>query len=333
MSSPATAKITLPAVKPMLARLARQPFDSPDYLFELKWDGIRALAFAEGGQLRLQSRTGRVISSQFPELTEAIPKLLKVDGTILDGELVCLDQHGRPSFPRIQQRLNQKSTHVARRYPVHFIAFDLLYSEGISLMREPLSVRKNILHEILEPDELVQACEFIESDGKAFFQATCDLGLEGIMAKEKSGLYLPGKRSPGWLKVKRVRECDFVVAGYTFGGKRKELFSSLLLGLYNENEQLEYVGSVGTGFSVSEAKEMYQDLTQLHANDCPFKTTPNIQKFIYWCRPEMVCQVEYGEFTMDGKLRYPIYLRRRDDSSPTDCTLHEAPGWPSSFTR
>ena len=318
----------LPAtINPMLGRLAREPFDSPKHLFELKWDGMRALAFIEGGDLKILSRNGRNITSQFPELAE-LPAQVKSDLVVLDGEIVCLDEDNRPSFARLQTRIQARRVGLRRAHPVHFIAFDLLYAHGQSMMKESLVQRKNRLNEVLTPTDLIQVCEFVEGDGTAFFQATCDLGLEGIMAKEKSSIYQPGQRSPHWLKVKRIRESEFVIGGYSFGGARKELFSSLLLGLYDDKQRLTYVGSVGTGFSQDEAKNIYSELNTLHTEDRPFTTQPDVKRFIYWCQPQLVCQIEYGEFTLDGKLRYPIYLRLRDDKVPTDCTLNDAPGWP-----
>lgn len=238
----------LPAtIKPMLGRLVREPFDSAKHLFELKWDGMRALAFVEGGELRLFSRNARNITSQFPKLAEMTGQVSS-SPVVLDGEIVCLDEQNRPSFSRLQQRLQAKRVGLRRSHPVHFIAFDLLYAQGRSIMKMPLVDRKNRLNQVLQPTECVQACEFVENDGTAFFEATCNLGLEGIMAKEKSSIYIPGQRSPHWLKIKRIRESEFVVGGYSFGGA-KELFSSLLLGLYDDNGRLTYVGSVGTGFS------------------------------------------------------------------------------------
>ena len=331
-SSVAPAKGLPATISPMLARLTRHAFDSSNYIFELKWDGIRALAFIERGQLRLQSRNLRDITSQFPEL-DPLPGLVKADLAILDGELVCFDDQGHPSLTHMEQRLQrQAGGRVVRNPRVHFVAFDLLYLGGASVMAEPLVNRKNLLHEILKPTEVAQACEFINTDGNAFFQATCELGLEGIMAKEVSSQYQPGKRSAAWLKVKRVRESEFVIGGYTFGGRRKEPFSSLLLGLYDDRGRLVFVGQVGTGFSQTEAKQVHSSLQRLHTSDCPFTNPPNLQKFIYWCRPEVVCRVEYGEFTTDGKLRYPVCQTLTSDKPATDCRTVDAPGWPRVLT-
>ena len=201
----------------MLARLARHPFDSTEHFFELKWDGIRAMAFLEEGRLRLLSRTSRDITASFPELAD-LPGQVGARSVVLDGELVCLDSDGRPSFPLLQRRLGAAGRRGGRDNPVHFIAFDLLYLEGRSVMAEPLYSRKSRLHEIVRPSDMAQVCDLVDGDGAAFFQATCQHGLEGIVAKEKSSPYLPGRRSPHWLKVKRVRESEFVIGGYTFSG-------------------------------------------------------------------------------------------------------------------
>ena len=314
-------------IKPMLGRLARNSFDSPNHLFELKWDGMRALALIDGGTLKIISRNGRDITSNFPELTE-MPSHIKSAPLIIDGEIVCLDEQNKPSFSRLQQRVQSKRIGIRRTHPVTFIAFDLLYQNGLSVMKRALVERKNLLSDLLEPTDFAQVCEFVENDGTDFFQATCDLGLEGIMAKEKSSLYLPGQRSPQWLKIKRVRDSEFVIGGYSFGGARKELFSSLLLGLHDAEGRLNYVGSVGTGYTEAEAKNIFAVLKDIHIDARPFTSAPDVKRLMHWCRPELVCQVEYGEFTLDGKLRYPIFIGMREDKEAADCTLSDAPGWP-----
>ena len=323
---------SLPAtIRPMLARLAQLPFDSADHIFELKWDGIRALAFVAGGRTRLQNRNLDDITDRFPELKK-LASSVEADRVVLDGELVCFDDEGHPSLERMLRRIRpHEQGRAVRRPAVHFIAFDLLMIGGHSMMSEPLVQRKNVLHDILQPTALAQACEFIESDGKDFFQATCDLGLEGIVAKEKAGRYLPGKRSTSWLKVKRIRESEFVIGGYAFGGEHGELVGSLLLGLYDERQRLAFVGQVDVDLPRAEAKELLRGLQSLHATDCPFGHPPHLLKFIHWCRPELVCRVEYGEFTLDGMLRYPVYLTLRDDKPLIDCRIVDAHGWPSDL--
>ena len=182
----------------MLASLTRHPFDSPDYLYELKWDGIRALATVQGGSATLTDRNGREITHVFPELAQ-IGVQAKDGGTVLDGEIVCLDKEGRPSFSLLQERLAHPNAR-SRNAQANYIVFDVLYVNGMSVMKEPLHRRKARLHQLLPSSELVQPCAYIEREGKAFFHATCQLGLEGIVAKEKSSLYSPGKRSSAWQK-------------------------------------------------------------------------------------------------------------------------------------
>ena len=320
---------SLPAtISPMLASLARQPFDSPDHLFELKWDGMRCLAFFDEAGLRLQSRNLKDMTPQFPELT-TLPESIRAESAVLDGELVCFDKDGRPSLTRLRRRL--KTLDGGRRDPgpnAHYVAFDILYLDGHSLMELPLVERKVLLRETLEPSELAQPCEFVEANGVAFFQATCDHGLEGIMAKARSGQYHPGKRTNAWLKIKRVRECDFVVGGYTFGGAN-QYFSSLLLGLHDGQGRLVYVGQVGTGLSRTEAKEVYARLERVQSTEPPFDNPPSLERLVHWCRPAIVCSVQYGEFTEPGLVQYPTFLSLVDDKSPADCKLADAPGRPS----
>ncbi|MCE2404022.1 MAG: non-homologous end-joining DNA ligase [Dehalococcoidia bacterium] len=314
-------------VKPMLARLSRHPFDSAEHFFELKWDGIRAMAFLEDGRLRLLSRTSRDITGSFPELAD-LPSQVGARGVVLDGELVCLDSDGRPSFPLLQRRLSVAGRRGGRDNPVHFIAFDLLYLEGRSMMAEPLYSRKSRLHEIIRPSDMAQLCDLVDGDGAAFFQATCQHGLEGIVAKEKSSPYLPGRRSRHWLKVKRVRESEFVIGGYTFAGGNRDAFDSLLLGLYDDEKRLVFVGQVSAGLSGAAARELGRDLQRIHVEECPFGSLPRVRRLMFWCRPQVVCQVEYGEFSEDGELTYPMFKALRDDKSPGDCIVADAPGWP-----
>jgi DNA ligase-1 len=311
----------------MLARFTRYPFDSPNHIFELKWDGIRALAFVEEGAVRLQSRSLHDITAGFPELAR-LAKTVKADGVVLDGEIVCFGRDGRPSFATLQKRLQAQSRGSGSRRPrAHFVAFDLLYIDGESVMHEPLSRRKNLLHDVLRPTETAMASDFVECSGKDLFSVTQRHELEGVVAKDKASPYLPGRRGPGWHKIKRVRESDFVVAGYDLGGERRP-FTSLLLGLYDERGRLLFVGHVGAGFSRSQTRQLHRALQSQHTNGCPFDNPPRVERFLYWCKPKMVCRVEYGEFTNQGRLRYAMFVSRVDDKAPTDCLTEDAPGWP-----
>ena len=315
----------LPAtIRPVLARLTRRPFDSPGHIFELKWDGMRALAFLEGGSLRLQGRDLTDLTDRFPEL-RALPRAVAADRTVLDGELVCLDAYGRPSYSLLRERLQGKDADLR----VLYVAFDALFVGGRTLLERPLIERKRQLAGVLKDNDIAQVSEFIEGDGKVFFDATCEHGLEGIMAKDKASPYLPGERSPNWQKIKRLRECAFVVCGYDFDGGRRP-FVSLILGLYDRG-RLRYAGRVSAGFSDEDAREVHSILQGLVSGECPFETPPPLDRLAYWCRPDLACRVSYGEFTPDGNLRYPVYLGLREDKPAADCRIEDAPFWPGAL--
>ena len=312
----------------MLARLWRRPFDSPDYLFELKWDGIRAIALVEDGSYTLQDRNGHDLTEVFPELSR-LPSQVGAHRVILDGEIVCLDTSGHPNFTLLEQRLAKPSRSASRRHQARYVAFDVLYLNNRSVMDESLVTRKNLLHTLLEPGESVQATDCIDTYGKTFFAATCEHSLEGIVAKLKASRYQPGTRSNAWLKIKRVRQGEFVIGGYIFDGNRKEPLKSLILGLY-ENNHLKYVGQVSSGLA-SQSKRVASVLQPLHSDESPFEHTPTIRRFSFWCHPETVCQVEYGEFTKGARVAYPVFKGLNEDIAPHECLATETPGWPRQF--
>ena len=309
----------------MLGRLGREAFDSRDYLFELDWDGVRALVFIENGTLTVRDRKGNDLTAIFPELS-SIPSQLGVDKVVLDGEIVCLDSETHPSFQLLEQRLAKPSRSKIPRNRAHFIAYDLLYVNGRSVMDKPLITRKNTLHKLIKPGNAIQVSDCIEKEGKAFFAATCEHGLEGIVAKLKSSQYHPEKRTNEWLKIKRVRHGEFVICGYTFDGDKQEPVKSLMLGLY-EGERLIFVGQVSSGLA-KHSKRLSALLKTLHMEVSPFEHAPRIQNFSFWCRPELICQVGYGEFTEVGRLVYPVFEGLRGDSVPQECQTSETPGWP-----
>ena len=318
------AKVLPATIRPMLARLTRRPFDSPSHIFELKWDGMRALAFLEGGSLRLQGRDLTDHTDRFPEL-RALPRAVAADRTVLDGELVCLDDDGRPSYALLKERL-QGSSDSPR---VLYVAFDALFVGGRKLLERPLIERKRQLAGVLKDNDIAQVSEFIEGDGKVFFDATCEHRLEGIMAKDKASPYRPGERSPNWQKIKRLRECEFVVCGYDFDGGSRP-FVSLILGLYDRG-RLRYAGRVSAGFSDEEARGVHAMLQELVSGECPFEESPPLDRLAYWCRPELACRVSYGEFSQDGQVRYPVYLGLREDKPAADCRVDDAPFWPGAL--
>ena len=316
------------AISPMLAVPVAEPFDSPDHIFEPAWDGVRTLAFIEGGRLRLQARNLDMLLGQCPEM-EALPGLVSGDGVVLDGEIVTLDAAGRPSLSRLHDRLHRQSREgperASRRFPATYMAFDILYWEHRPLLSEPLMRRKDVLQEVARTEGPLRVAEFVESAGVSFFQVVEQLGLEGMVAKHRDGIYLPGRRSPYWLRVRVARSGLFVIGGYTFGGgNRRQPFLSLLLGQY-DGDRLVYAGSVSGGFPDAARKETYERLVPLHADVCPFASPPvSIHQFIYWCTPELVCQVKYGEMAPDKRVRFPLFVALRPDIAPRDCAPEDA---------
>lgn len=307
-------------VEPMLASSAPEPFDSPDKLFEIKWDGIRAIAVIEDGVVRIHTRGMQDISGPYHDVGAALLKAFDGKSVVLDGELIAMDDEGVPRLHRVMERWHQGR--LSRKpVPVSFEIFDILHRDGKSLMREPLYRRKAFLNECIKPNDLIHICHYEEGEGIALFEAARDLGLEGIVAKDKSSRYEPGKRSKHWLKVKHSHSANLVVGGYTFGGgARKELFGSLLLGAY-EGGKLRYVGSVGGGFSKQDLDVTFATITQLHTVECPFADTPVVEKFSFWCSPVLAVQVNYGEFTEQRHLRFPIFSALRPDVAAKDCLL------------
>ena len=305
-------------LEPMLAVAAPEPFDSPDKLFEVKWDGLRALGFVTGGQVRLQARNLLDVAGAFPEISAALKKAVHADGVVVDGELVALDKGGVPQLARVMQRLQEPGVH---RVPVSFELFDILYLHHRSVLGEPLWRRKKLLNETVSSSAAINLCHFEEGCGTAFFKAVTDLGLEGMVAKDKHSFYYPGRRSRHWLKVKASRTAHLVVGGYTVGGgPRRELFGSLLLGAY-DGRLLRFVGTVGGGLSGDDRKAVYANLKALHTVACPFSEPPLVQRLLYWCRPELVVQVKYGELTEGGRLRFPVFTALRPDLDARECTL------------
>lgn len=315
------------ALRPMLPVLAPEPFDSPDHFFELKWGGVRALAFVRRGGLRLQGSNLRDISALFPELAE-LPDQLHASGALLDGEIVALGPQGYPDFEVLRSRLN---SHALQGSPkpragpaICYQAFDLLFFNDRPLLDRPLSERRALLRDALGPGRAARPCDFIEDEGIAFFEAAVEHKLEGIVAKEKGSLYSPGKRTSAWLEMRALQAGEFVIGGYTFGGgRRRDVFHGLLLGTYRGG-LLRYAGHATGGYSEREARGLAGVLSKLHTAQSPFADPPAIQRLIFWVRPQVVCQVRFSHWSPQGRLRFPVFMALRPDFSPEDCTADEA---------
>ena len=313
-------------IPPMLATSADTPFDSPAFTFEAKWDGVRTLAFVDGGLVRLQTRNLLDCTKQYPEVDALAGALTGAYHAIVDGEIVALDEKGVPSFQRLQPRMHQRDEAAVRRLrkstPVVYEAFDLLYQDGEDLRSLPLRERRRRLEAALTPMGPIRLSEGFAGTGKALFSAVQEQGLEGIVAKRLDAPYVSG-RSAAWIKVKAQRTLECVIGGWTAGqGGRRSTLGALVVGVYRDG-RLEPVGSVGTGFDDRTLRDLLVTLREHESPAMPFVTPPRITGPAKWCLPELVCEVQYTELTTDGTLRHPTYRGLRADIDPRDCTGEE----------
>jgi bifunctional non-homologous end joining protein LigD len=312
--------------QPMLATLVEKPFDNDDWLFELKLDGMRAIAVKNGPKLDLWTRNAKALASRFPTLGAAFSSLL-ADTAILDGEIVALDENGQAHFNLIQPRIHlSRAKDIAaadERIPVYFYAFDLLYLNGYDLMKFPLIERKAVLKKLI-PDNKgwIRFADHVEGSGIPFFKAVEKHGLEGIVAKLKKSEYQQ-TRSKYWLKIKSQQTDHFVVGGFTPPEGSRKHFGALLLGLY-QGSDLIYVGRAGSGFDDRMLAEAARVLKPLTTKKSPFKEVPAEVKKSAWVRPQLVCEVKFNEWTADRKLRAPIFQGFREDVDPKECRLDDS---------
>ena len=317
----------LSKIEPMLAAAADEPFDSPDFTYEPKWDGVRTIAFVDGGEVRLQTRNLLDCTKQYPEATQAAEALTGAYHAILDGEIVALDSKGVPSFQRLQPRMHVSDESTVRKLrkstPVIYQVFDILYADGEDLTRKPLRERLRRLDEALTPMGSIRRSEGFPGTGIALFEAAREQGIEGIVAKRLDSIYQPGARSPAWVKIKAFRTMECVIGGWTAGqGGRTKTLGALLLGVYRDGK-LQPVGHVGTGFDERTLRDLLKILEEHESPTSPFATQPRTNQPARWCLPELVCEVEYAEITRDGTLRHPTYRGLRADVDPREATGEE----------
>jgi bifunctional non-homologous end joining protein LigD len=314
-----------PMLTPMLAEGGHEAFDDSGWRFEPKLDGIRTLAYVETDGTRLISRTGRDQTERYPELA-SLARFVNALSAVVDGEIVAADEAGRPSFERLQQRMNlvtPKDVERARRkIPVVLFAFDLLWLDGRDMTREPLEDRRQALEEIVTETGPLSLTVIAEEGGLEFFENAKRLGLEGIIAKRKGSPYLPGRRTKDWRKIKAVNQQDCLVLGWTPGrDSRSSTFGALLVGAYRDGE-LVWIGQVGGGFTEQVLGDLLRRLRELETEEPPV-SDPALRavRGARWVRPELVCEVEYLEMTRVGKLRAPTFKGLRPDKAPADCVL------------
>ncbi|HXE74310.1 MAG TPA: DNA ligase D [Candidatus Xenobia bacterium] len=319
-------KAPMPAqVQPMAATLVDKPFSDPGWVFEIKWDGVRALAWIKNGKLTLRSRTGLDITDQYPELG-SLPAHFDAAQAILDGEIVALDERGRGDFERLQQRMNtsQPRARLQQKVPVTYYLFDLLYCDGYDLRQSPLIERKRLLRQLLNPIDPFRYSDHQAEHGKELFELAREQNLEGILAKHARSPYV-SRRSPYWAKFKVREEIDAVVGGWTEPRGGREHFGALLLGLYKDGK-LRFIGSVGTGFTAKTLKEILERLKKLATKTCPFDETPDTKEESHWVKPTLIARVHFVGWTQETRLRQPAFLGFRDDIDPEDCRFEaEAP--------
>lgn len=314
---------SMDGLQPMLASQSSQPFDSPDWLYELKWGGVRTLAFVKEGKVTLRGRNGRDLTDAYPEL-QSLASQMKGTSAVLDGEIVALGEKGYPRLELLRPRLNLLLLQDKPNLPPSRLVYqvtDLLFLDEKLLLDIPLWQRKNLLHTHFEPSPTAQVCDFLEKEGIAFFEAVCKHHLEGIIAKNKFSAYFPGERTRHWLEVPAMETGHYVIGGYTFGGgRKKEPFESLLLGAFH-GDDLVYVGRATAGLSRQEGWRTVRLLEGLHVPDCPFTDPPTLSRFSYWCKPELVCHVRVGERSPKGEFRFAVFVSLRPDLDPQDCRV------------
>jgi DNA ligase D-like protein (predicted ligase)/DNA ligase D-like protein (predicted 3'-phosphoesterase) len=305
----------------MLAKVAEKAFSDKDWIFEVKWDGFRAIAYVEQ-PFSLKSRNGKELKNKFPELQE----LNKLGSNIVvDGEIIIM-RAGQPDFQSLLERGQAVSTieiqRQTSRAPAVYIVFDILEKDSKPLTALPLMERKAILKDSLREGNNVLLCDYIEEKGAAYFQLVLEKGLEGVIAKNKDSCYEEGLRTGSWLKIKKLKTCDCVIFGYTRGTNvREETFGALLLGLYGNDGKPVYVGKVGTGFTQKTISVLMDKFEKLKTDADPFK--PEASDVVTWLEPKLVCEVAYQVLTRDMRLRMARFKRLRDDKLPSECTLDQ----------
>jgi bifunctional non-homologous end joining protein LigD len=320
------------AIHPMLATLVDGPFDDPRWLYEIKWDGYRAIAFLDGAAVRLVSRNQNDLTAAYPEL-RSIGESIKARTAILDGEIVALDEQGRPSFSLMQQRTGiGAGGHRIQRtrddVPVVYYVFDLLYLDGYNLMPAKLEQRKELLASILAPSDLVRYSDHYVGNGKALFAAAAQRELEGIVAKRRGSEYLQ-KRSREWLKIKIVRRQECVIGGYTDPRGARENFGSVVLGLYDDRGKLIHVGHAGSGFTEESHAALWKRLHALEIKRGPFFGKVESTRPVHFVKPELVAEIKFTEWTHEGqsggmKMRAPVFEGLRFDKKPAECKFERA---------
>ncbi len=311
-------------IKPMLAKTG-EPFDSDDYLFELKWDGLRTLLFKAERRIELQNRNLRDVTTGYPEFHKLGPSI-RGRFVILDGETVILNPDGVPDFHQMQNRFGvddpKRAAVLGKTIPATYVAFDLLHLNGHDMLSIPLEERKRRLKSILRESPHLLYGDHVERNGTRFYKDALGKGFEGIIAKERGSQYLPGVRGSSWVKIKGSETIDCVIIGFTHGeGSRASTFGSLVLAGYNQKGELQHIGSVGGGFDHQTLDSLKSKLTSLIRKTPAIRGPIEVLSPVTWVRPSLVCEVRYLAMTNDKKLRFPRFSKLRADKPPEECKL------------
>ena len=296
----------------MLAKQTDKAFDDKDWLFEIKWDGYRAIAEKNKKNILLYSRTGISFEKTYPIVADQL-KSITTDA-ILDGEIVVLNEEGKPDFQLLQ--------HYSENHhrPIQYYIFDLLELNGKDTTGLSLIERKELLQRIIPENEVIRFSGHILENGKSFFEVTKEKGLEGIMAKQVDSKYYPGKRTSEWLKIKHHQTEEAIIAGYTSPSGTRKYLGALILAA-KEGDKFTYIGHTGTGFNQKSLKEMYDLLQPLVQNKSPFDKKIKTNSPVTWVKPELICEIKYSEVTTDGKFRHPVFLHLRDDKNINEINM------------
>ncbi|MES2565870.1 MAG: DNA ligase D [Bacteroidota bacterium] len=298
-------------IAPMLAKETDQPFNDKNWIYEFKWDGYRALAEVNEGEVKLYSRNGNTFTYSYPIIVEELKKL-KIHA-VLDGEIIVVDENGKSSFQSLQYYQNDGTV------PLEFRVFDLLSLKGQDTCSLALTDRKELLKMLLPKSPVIKYSDHIEEKGIEFFKMAVENDLEGIMAKDSNSTYNPGVRTNSWLKIKNHKSLEAVIAGFTEPGGGRKHFGALVLGVW-EGKELKYIGHTGSGFDSKTLEHMSKLMKPLIQKKSPFNTTVKTNMPVTWVKPKMVCEVKYTEWTRDAHLRHPIFLRLREDKKTKEIT-------------
>ena len=311
-------------IRPMLSTPG-DPFDSEEYIFEPKWDGLRALLFLRKRKIEFQNRNLRDATGSYPEI-QKLKGSIRAKTAIIDGEVVVLGENGTPNFGSLQARFGvddpKRVNVLAKTTPVTYVAFDLLHLDGQDVITLPLVERKKRLKSIIKEGPYLLYGDHVEVEGTRFFKEATSRGFEGVIAKESQSQYVPGLRTDYWIKIKQVNTTECVVVGFSAGeGARARTFGSLILAAYDDDGRLQHVGNVGGGFSNDNLGQVKRKLDKLRTTGPTIQGPVDSPTHVSWVKPRLVVEVAYMAVTKDGRLRFPRFKRVRGDKDPLDCRL------------